>query len=69
MLPRPFQQEHCAFALTLTFYVWPEASGSKFEFQFRLRYGMDAMTAPSVLYDYYNPEANATIVSVRFVAH
>jgi hypothetical protein len=48
----------------VVFYVWPEASGSKFEFQFRLRYGMDAMTAPSVLYDYYNPEANATIVLV-----
>ena len=31
----------------VVFYVWPEASGSKFEFQFRLRYGMDAMTAPS----------------------
>ena len=53
----------------VVFYVWPEASGSKFEFQFRLRYRMDAMTAPSVLYDYYNPEANATVVPVRFVAH
>jgi hypothetical protein len=36
----------------VVFYVWPEASRSKFEFQFRLPYGMDAMTAPSVLYDY-----------------
>jgi hypothetical protein len=53
----------------VVFYVWPEASGSKFEFRFRLRYGMDAMTAPSVLYDYYNPEANATIVPVHFVSH
>jgi uncharacterized protein YfaS (alpha-2-macroglobulin family) len=53
----------------VVFYVWPEAAGSNFEFQFRLRYRMDAMTAPSVLYDYYNPEANATVVSVRFVAH
>jgi hypothetical protein len=52
----------------VVFYVWPEADGSKFEFHFRLRYGMDAMTAPSVLYDYYNPEANATIVPVRFVS-
>jgi len=53
----------------IVFYVWPEASGSRFEFQFRLRYGMDAMTAPSQLYDYYNPEANATVVPVRFVSH
>jgi hypothetical protein len=53
----------------IVFYVWPEASGSRFEFQFRLRYGMDAMTAPSHLYDYYNPEANATVVPVRFVSH
>jgi hypothetical protein len=53
----------------IVFYVWPEASGSRFEFQFRLRYGMDAMTAPSLLYDYYNPEANATVVPVRFVSH
>jgi hypothetical protein len=53
----------------IVFYVWPEASGSQFEFRFRLRYGMDAMTAPSLLYDYYNPEANATVVPVRFVSH
>jgi hypothetical protein len=53
----------------VVFYVWPEASGSKFEFRFRLRYGMDAMTAPSMLYDYYNPEANATVVPVRFTTH
>jgi hypothetical protein len=53
----------------VVFYVWPEASGSRFEFQFHLRFGMDAMTAPSLLYDYYNPEANATVVPVRFVSH
>jgi hypothetical protein len=53
----------------IVFYVWPEASGSRFEFRFRLRYRMDAMTAPSLLYDYYNPEANATVVPVRFVSH
>jgi len=53
----------------VVFYVWPEASGSKFEFRFRLRYGMDAMTAPSLLYDYYNPEANVAMVPVHFVSH
>jgi hypothetical protein len=53
----------------VVFYVWPEARGSGFEFRFRLRYGMEALTAPSLLYDYYNPEANATVVPVRFVSH
>jgi hypothetical protein len=24
------------------------------------------MTAPAVVYDYYNPEANATVAPVRF---
>jgi hypothetical protein len=28
---------------------------------FRMRYRVEAMTAPSILYDYYNPEANATV--------
>ena len=53
----------------IVFYLWPEASGSRFEFRFRLRYGMDAMTASSILYDYYNPEADAVVVPVRFVSH
>jgi hypothetical protein len=30
---------------------------------------MDAMSAPSILYDYYNPEANAVVTPVRFAVH
>ena len=48
-------------------YVWPEAGGSEFSFKFRPRFAMQAETAPSVLYDYYNPEASVTLKPIRFV--
>ena len=44
----------------------PSAGGSKFQFVFRTRFGINAMSAPSVLYDYYNPEANAAVLPIRF---
>jgi hypothetical protein len=47
-------------------YLWPEAGGSDFAFKFRARYGIDALTAASLLYDYYNPEANAAQPPTRF---
>jgi hypothetical protein len=50
----------------VVFYLWPSAGGSKFQFIFRPRFGINAMSAPSVLYDYYNPEANAAVLPVRF---
>jgi uncharacterized protein YfaS (alpha-2-macroglobulin family) len=50
----------------VVFYLWPSAGGSKFQFIFRPRFGISAMSAPSVLYDYYNPEANAAVLPVRF---
>jgi len=50
----------------VVFYVWPTAGGSQFEFGFRVRYGMDAWSAPSSLYDYYNPEAAAVVKPVKF---
>src|ERR1700688_4673487 len=37
-------------------YLWPSAGGIKFQFSFRPRFGMNAMSAPSILYDYYHPE-------------
>jgi len=40
-------------------YLWPRAGGVKFSFTFKPRFGMKALTTPSVLYDYYNPEARA----------
>jgi len=46
-------------------YLWPKAGGTDFEFSFRARYGMSALTAPSTLYDYYNPEAQVVVQPVR----
>ncbi len=53
----------------VTFYLWPAAGGTQFAFQFRSRMRMEAMSGPSLLYDYYNPEAAATVSPVRFVVH
>jgi hypothetical protein len=50
----------------IVFYVWPYAGGSKFEFQFRLRYPIEALSSPSTFYDYYNPESHATVKPVKF---
>jgi hypothetical protein len=52
----------------LVVYLWPRAGGTAFEFKFRPRFGINALTAPSLLYDYYNPEAHTTVAPVRFVA-
>jgi hypothetical protein len=51
----------------LIVYLWPRAGGTRFAFKFKPRYGLNAQTAPSVLYDYYNPEARAVVAPVRFV--
>ncbi|MDX2032573.1 MAG: MG2 domain-containing protein [Blastocatellia bacterium] len=51
----------------LVVYLWPRAGGTDFSFTFRPRYGIRAQTAPSTLYDYYNPEARVALAPVRFV--
>jgi hypothetical protein len=51
----------------VVFYLWPVAGGAKFDFRFRLRYRCDVLTAPSLLYDYYNPENRAIVAPTRFV--
>lgn len=38
-------------------YLWPSAGGSSFGFYISARTPMNAKSSPSVLYDYYNPEA------------
>lgn len=48
-------------------YIWPEAGGSKFTFSFKPRFAMNAAAAPSILYDYYNPDARAVVAPARFV--
>ena len=50
----------------LIVYLWPHAGGTKFTFTFTSRYGLMAQTPPSILYDYYNPEARATVVPTLF---
>jgi hypothetical protein len=50
----------------LIVYLWPHAGGTKFSFTFKPRYGLKALSAPSILYDYYNPEAHATVAPTKF---
>jgi hypothetical protein len=50
----------------VVFYLWPSAGGTKFQFSLRPRFGMNALSAPSILYDYNNPEANAVVLPVGF---
>jgi hypothetical protein len=48
-------------------YMWPRSAGSEFELKFRPRMAMNAQSAASTLYDYYNPDARATVAPSRFV--
>lgn len=47
-------------------YIWPHAGSIALDFQFRPRFGMTAKTAPSVIYDYYNPASRAVVPPVQF---
>lgn len=47
-------------------YMWARAGGSKFNFSFKPRYGISAQTPASVIYDYYNEEAQATLTPLKF---
>jgi hypothetical protein len=42
-------------------YIWPRAGGVKFDFKFRPRFGLNAKSAASVIYDYYNPEERSIV--------
>ena len=48
-------------------YLWPQAGGTRFEFKLKPRFGIVAKSAPSMVYDYYNPEARAIVPPVKFV--
>jgi hypothetical protein len=48
-------------------YLWPRAGGIDFAFRFRPRLAMRAKAAPSILYDYYNPEALTTQAPPAFI--
>lgn len=54
----------------VVFYVWPWwATGTEasFSFRFRPRYPIKALSAPSSLVDYYNPDARVTLPPTRIV--
>jgi hypothetical protein len=48
-------------------YLWPKAGGTEFNFIFRPRFKMEASNTPSLLYDYYNPDARSVVTPVKFV--
>jgi hypothetical protein len=50
----------------IVLYMWSKAGGTKFNFKFKPRYGINALTPASTVYDYYNEEAKATVVPLRF---
>ncbi|REJ76011.1 MAG: hypothetical protein DWQ47_10330 [Acidobacteria bacterium] len=47
-------------------YMWARPGGTKFDFSFRPRYGIDAQTPASMTYDYYNEEAKAVVAPLKF---
>ena len=47
-------------------YMWSKAGGTNFDFSFKPRYGIKAQTPASIVYDYYNPEAQATVGPLGF---
>jgi hypothetical protein len=47
-------------------YVWPSKDSSPFSFGFRARFGMEAKSAPSSLYDYYTPEISSEVAPKVF---
>lgn len=50
----------------IVLYMWSKAGGTKFNFTFKPRYGINAQTPASVVYDYYNEEARGTVAPLRF---
>ena len=47
-------------------YLWAGSAPVNFNFKFKLRYGINAQTATSIVYDYYNAEAQATVAPLKF---
>ena len=48
-------------------YRWPSGRKLHMSYVFRPRYGIRARSAPSILYDYYNPEAQVIVPPIDFV--
>ncbi|HRA39479.1 MAG TPA: MG2 domain-containing protein [Pyrinomonadaceae bacterium] len=50
----------------IVIYMWSRAGGTNINFKFKPRYGVNAKTPASTIYDYYNPEAQAVAPPLRF---
>jgi len=48
------------------FYLWPRTGVSTFQFSLSARFPMNAKSEPSILYDYYNPEALSEVPPFRW---
>ena len=49
------------------FYLWPSKGISTFQFNLSQRFPMNAKSEPSILYDYYNPDALSEVPPFRWV--
>ena len=67
--PGAFLDRYDVLPDRLVLYVWPhhQHKAASFEFKFTPRYGLRALTAPSQVYDNYNPEARTVVPPTRFV--
>jgi hypothetical protein len=45
--------------------LWPKAEGTDFDFTFRERYEVNALPAPSVLYDHCNSDGQTVVRPTR----
>jgi len=50
----------------VVFYLCPDAGRTTFSFSLQARFPMTAQSSESILYDYYNPEARASVPPARF---
>ncbi len=51
----------------IVLYMWSKAGGTKVNFKFKPRYAINAQTPRSIVYDYYNPDAQAIERPLRFM--
>ncbi len=47
-------------------YLWPWKKAINFSFKFHQRFGIEALTTRSIMYDYYNPEAKIVLAPIKF---
>lgn len=50
----------------LIVYLWPWKDGVSFSFKFHQRFGLKALNARSIMYDYYNPDSKTVLAPIQF---